>query len=98
MEKTNILERLTQQVDTLIAGLQEARSENVRLVDELNACRTHTQELDERIGSMQDQIGYKDMELEDLAVRIEQVLNGFTSRPDGAESRTEQPEPATVEG
>jgi chromosome segregation ATPase len=82
VENANTLERLGRQVDNLIGALQQAREENARLRDELAACRTHGAETEARLGALQEQMGYKDMELEDLAVRIEGILGaGDTANP-----------------
>ena len=74
METNNALERLSTQVGALIDALQEAREEVARLNDELLACQAITRQREESVNSMEESLGLKDMELEDLAERIEKVL------------------------
>ena len=79
MENSNALERLSAQVGALIDTLEEAREEVARLNDELGACRAITRQREESVSSMEESLGLKDMELEDLAERIEKVLGGLNS-------------------
>ena len=81
MENSNTLERLSTQVGALIDALQEAREEVARLNDELVACQAITRQREENVSSMEESLGLKDMELEDLAERIEKVLGGTDSTP-----------------
>lgn len=81
MENNNTLERLSTQVGALIGALQEAREEIARLNDELVACQAITRQREESVSSMEESLGLKDMELEDLAERIEKVLGGSGSAP-----------------
>jgi predicted nuclease with TOPRIM domain len=74
VSNTNALERLAGQVDAVLTALHEARADNARLNEELAACQAHGRELEGRIGDLEEQLGFKDMELEDLATRIEAAL------------------------
>ena len=79
MENSNTLDRLSTQIGALIDALQEAREEAARLNDELVACQAITRQREESVSSMEESLGLKDMELEDLAERIEKVLGDGVS-------------------
>ena len=90
MENSNTLERLNAQINALILALQDSREENEGLADELNACQTITRQREDSVRSLEESDGLKDMELEDLAARIEQVLGGSgAAKPAAADSETE---------
>jgi len=74
MEDNSTLERLNGQINALIAAVQEAREENARLADELSACQAITRQREETVNDLEESVGLKDLELEDLAMRIEGVL------------------------
>lgn len=92
MDNSNTLDRLNGQVAALIGALQQAREENARLGDELSACQDITRQREARVNELEEQLGLKDMELEDLAVRIESVLgesSETTAAPAPAEAAAE---------
>lgn len=75
MEPNNTLERLNAQVGALIDALQASRDEIARLNDELSACQAVTQQRQDSVNALEESMGLKDMELEDMAERIEQALS-----------------------
>ena len=85
MENNSTLERLNGQINALITAVQEAREENARLTDELSACQAITRQREDTVHDLEESVGLKDMELEDLAMRIEGVL-GTTSTNTGTET------------
>jgi len=92
MENSNTLERLNGQINALIGALEEARDENLRLADELNACQAITRQREQSVHDLEESVGLKDMELEDLAIRIEHVLGNGSSAPQpAAEAAPEAP-------
>ena len=74
MENNSTLERLNGQINALITAVQEAREENARLADELSACQAITRQREDAVHELEESVGLKDLELEDLAMRIEDVL------------------------
>lgn len=98
MENSNTLERLNGQINALIGALEEVRDENLRLADELNACQAITRQREQSVHDLEESVGLKDMELEDLAVRIEQVLgNGSSTQQPAAAVAADAPGMTTAE-
>lgn len=95
MENTNTLERLNTQVGALIDALKTAREDIARLNDELASCRAVTSQREENVNALEESLGLKDMELEDLAERIEEVLKGSAAEaaPESAFASSVQPVP-----
>lgn len=101
MENNSTLERLNGQINALIAAVQEAREENARLADELNACQAITRQREDAVHELEESVGLKDLELEDLAMRIEGVLGAAApasaddaAAASGAEPAAEPAKPA----
>jgi len=97
MENSNTLERLNAQINALIEALQESREENVRLADELNACQTITRQRESSVQALEESVGLKDMELEDLAIRIEQVLGSPATSTSAATGEATPASPAQAQ-
>lgn len=86
METSSTLDRLNAQVGALIDALKTSREEVARLNDELNACRAITRQREDSVNSLEESLGLKDMELEDMAERIEEALSGGSEPAQSAAS------------
>ena len=98
MDNTTTLERLNGQITALIGALRQARDESSRLSDELTACQNVANQRDARVNELEEQLGLKDMELEDLAIRIEDVLSSDSGGDSNSAGDTAtEPTPAPIQ-
>ena len=94
MDNTTTLERLNGQITALIGALRQARDESSRLSDELTACQSVANQRDAQVNELEEQLGLKDRELEDLAIRIEDVLSSDSG---GDTATATEPTPAPIQ-
>jgi DNA anti-recombination protein RmuC len=74
MENLTILKRLNAQVDAVLTALQAAKEEITGLQRELVDCKAQCEQNEQQIRLLQEAMHQNDMEMEQLAGRIAEVL------------------------
>ena len=74
METTNILEKLNKKTQSLMDGYSDIKKENEELRNELIKSQAQNEAKDKRISDLEDDISMKELELEEIVGKIENIL------------------------
>jgi len=75
MEELSIMERLNKKIEELGAKIDYLKSENSRLGDENTSLKNSLVEKDMTITKLKDESGMKELEIEDVIKKLEDILN-----------------------
>lgn len=75
METNNIIEKLNSRAEALLEQFQALRSENEMLRNELVTAKGLNEAKDVTIKKLEDDIAMKEMEVEEIVSKIENILN-----------------------
>jgi len=74
LESVNLIEKLTQKIDELLKKYQTLKEENETLRRELITTKASNEAKDAQIQKLQEEIGLKEMELEEILEKVEKIL------------------------
>ena len=74
MENIGVLEKLNEKIDALLKNYESLKEENEQLRKELVTCKASNEAKDAQILKLQDEIAMKDLELEEIIMKVEQIL------------------------
>ena len=74
MEHLDLMEKLSDKIEELLAKYQELSQENDTLRRELLTCKAASQEKDKEIERLRDELAMKNMEVDEIIKRIESFM------------------------
>ncbi len=74
MEHLDLMEKLSDKIEELLAKYQELKQENDTLRRELLTCKAASEEKDKEIERLRDELAMKNMEVDEIIKRIESFM------------------------
>jgi len=74
MEHLDLMEKLSDKIEELLAKYQELKQENDTLRRELLTCKAASEEKDKEIERLRDELAMKNMEVDEIIKRIESLV------------------------
>ena len=74
MEHMDLMEKLSDKIEELLAKYQELSQENDTLRRELLTCKAASEEKDKEIERLRDELAMKNMEVDEIIKRIESFM------------------------
>ncbi len=74
MEHLDLMEKLSDKIEELLAKYQELKQENDTLRRELLTCKAASEEKDKEIERLRDELAMKNMEVDEIIKKIESLV------------------------
>ncbi len=74
MEKGNLLEILSEKIDTLLAQCKKLRDENEELRREIVTCKAANEAKEKELQQLRDDLTLKNMEIDEIIKKIESFV------------------------
>ena len=74
MEHLDLMEKLSDKIEELLAKYQELSQENDTLRRELLTCKAASEEKDKEIERLRDELAMKNMEVDEIIKKIESLV------------------------
>ena len=74
MEHLDLMEKLSDKIEELLAKYQELKQENETLRRDLLTCKAASEEKDKEIERLRDELAMKNMEVDEIIKKIESLV------------------------
>ncbi len=74
MEHLDLMEKLNEKIEAMVARYQELAQENETLRRDLVTCKAASEEKDKEIERLRDELAMKNMEIDEIIKKIESLV------------------------
>ena len=74
MEHLDLMEKLSQKIDTLLQKYETLRKEHEEIKRELITCKAASEEKDKEIERLRDELAMKNLEVDEIIKKIESIV------------------------